>query len=87
MKKLLLILAIPLLMGAGCSSGDNEHKFSVTSDSINKSNAKCNSNYYNCEDFSTHAEAQRVYESCGGVSNDIHRLDRDKDGLACETLP
>jgi micrococcal nuclease len=47
----------------------------------------CSSNIYNCTDFSTHGEAQEVFESCGGVSNDVHGLDRDKDGLACETLP
>lgn len=46
----------------------------------------CNSNIYNCDDFSTHSEAQKVYESCGGVNNDIHQLDRDKDGSACESL-
>jgi len=28
-----------------------------------------------------------LFESCGGVSNDVHRLDRDNDGLACENLP
>ena len=47
----------------------------------------CSSNSYNCDDFSTHSEAQRVFETCGGINNDIHRLDRDKDGVACETLP
>lgn len=47
----------------------------------------CSYNAYNCTDFSTHNEAQSVYESCGGVSNDIHGLDGDKDGEACETLP
>ncbi|MDP4020946.1 MAG: thermonuclease family protein, partial [Candidatus Adlerbacteria bacterium] len=47
----------------------------------------CSSNTYNCSDFSTHAEAQAVYESCGGASNDIHRLDANKDGEACESLP
>lgn len=47
----------------------------------------CSANVYNCGDFSSHAEAQSVYEMCGGVNNDIHRLDRDKDGLACESLP
>ncbi len=47
----------------------------------------CSHNTYNCSDFSTHAEAQRVYETCGGVSNDIHKIDRDKDGVACESLP
>jgi len=47
----------------------------------------CSSNAYNCSDFKTHAEAQAVYEYCGGVSNDIHKLDADGDGQACESLP
>jgi len=47
----------------------------------------CATNLYNCSDFSTHTEAQSVYEACGGASNDVHRLDNDKDGLACESLP
>lgn len=47
----------------------------------------CSSNIYNCGDFNTHAEAQEVFEMCGGVSNDVHDLDRDNDGSACETLP
>jgi endonuclease YncB( thermonuclease family) len=47
----------------------------------------CTGNTYNCGDFATHAEAQSVYEACGGVQNDIHELDRDKDGEACESLP
>jgi micrococcal nuclease len=44
----------------------------------------CSFDAYNCGDFSTHNEAQSVYESCG---SDIHGLDRDNDGLACESLP
>jgi len=47
----------------------------------------CSFNFYNCSDFATHKEAQNVYEHCGGIDNDIHKLDRDKDGLACESLP
>ncbi len=46
----------------------------------------CGSNVYNCSDFTTHDEAQATFEYCG-VSNDIHGLDRDKDGIACESLP
>lgn len=38
-----------------------------------------------CGDFSTHAEAQAFFEAQG--PGDPHRLDRDGDGLACETLP
>lgn len=47
----------------------------------------CSYNAYNCSQFSTHEEAQSVFEYCGGVSNDIHRLDGDNDGIACESLP
>lgn len=46
----------------------------------------CDYNYYNCGDFNTHSEAQNVFEMCGGISNDIHDLDRDNDGIACESL-
>ncbi len=45
----------------------------------------CSYNAYNCGDFSTHAEAQAVYDECG--VSDIHYLDGDDDGSACETLP
>ena len=48
---------------------------------------ECSQNVYNCGNFSTHAQAQEVYEFCGGLNNDIHRLDRDADGFACEALP
>ena len=47
----------------------------------------CSYNAYNCSDFSTQSEAQSAFESCGGTSNDIHRLDGDDDGWACESLP
>jgi len=46
----------------------------------------CSTNVYNCDDFNSHSEAQYVFEYCGGLSNDIHRLDGDNDGIACEGL-
>ncbi|OGJ37717.1 MAG: hypothetical protein A2383_02355 [Candidatus Pacebacteria bacterium RIFOXYB1_FULL_39_46] len=42
---------------------------------------------YNCDDFSTQPEAQEFFEKVGGVGNDVNRLDGDKDGVACESLP
>ncbi len=42
---------------------------------------------YNCSDFETQPQAQAFFEKLGGTSNDIHRLDGDKDGVACESLP
>lgn len=47
----------------------------------------CSSNKYNCTDFKTQAEAQEVFDQCGGADNDIHKLDNNKDGEACESLP
>lgn len=42
---------------------------------------------YNCEDFSTQPDSQRFFQKVGGVGNDVNRLDGDKDGEACESLP
>jgi micrococcal nuclease len=39
---------------------------------------------YNCSDFSTQAEAQRILDAYPG---DPYKLDRDHDGVACESLP
>jgi micrococcal nuclease len=39
---------------------------------------------YNCSDFSTQAESQRVLDSTPG--EDPHNLDRDGDRIACESL-
>ena len=40
-----------------------------------------------CGDFSTHRQAQAFFIAAGGPDRDPHRLDGNKDGLACESLP
>lgn len=48
----------------------------------------CSGPDLNCSDFSTQAAAQRCYDYCKSHGyGDVFRLDRDKDGLACESLP
>jgi hypothetical protein len=48
----------------------------------------CSGDTYNCSDFSTHAQAQACYDYCKSLGRgDIHRLDRDNNGIACESLP
>lgn len=42
---------------------------------------------YNCSDFATQSEAQKFFDNAGGVAGDVNRLDGDKDGEACESLP
>ena len=40
----------------------------------------------NCSDFSTQPQSQQYFESHGGSpSNDVDGLDRDHDGIACES--
>jgi micrococcal nuclease len=44
----------------------------------------CSSNIYSCDNFMTQDGAQEIFEACGG--DDIHELDGDGDGIACESL-
>lgn len=47
----------------------------------------CSGDLYNCADFATHSQAQACYTHCVSVgAGDIHRLDADNDGTACESL-
>ncbi len=47
----------------------------------------CDRASYNCSDFKTQKEAQEVFDKCGSGGKDVHGLDRDGDGMACESLP
>lgn len=50
--------------------------------------AMCEENVYNCSDFATQSEAQEVYDTCYTAElPDRHGLDRDGDGVACQSLP
>jgi hypothetical protein len=60
---------------------------------------ECVKSDVNCDNFKTQTEAQNVYDTCadeiaqnnsniGDVKSlDIYGLDRDKDGIVCESLP
>ena len=48
----------------------------------------CHDNVLNCSDFATQTEAQACYDHCVELGQgDIHRLDSDGNGVACEGLP
>lgn len=48
----------------------------------------CSGDSLNCSDFSSHSSAQACFSYCMSVgAGDIHRLDRDGNGSACESLP
>ncbi len=57
----------------------------VKTEEARKESCSCPSSDMDCPDFSSHEEAQNVYDCCyKKYGYDKHRLDRDKDGLACE---
>ena len=41
----------------------------------------------NCSDFETWIEANEFFLQAGGPEGDPHRLDNDRDGIPCESLP
>ena len=43
----------------------------------------CSSDTYNCGDFSSCSEVMEIFNQC---DNDPNRLDRDDDGVPCESL-
>lgn len=48
----------------------------------------CAFDAYNCSDFGTQAKAQACFDYCmAQVGYDVHRLDADGNGVACESLP
>ncbi len=47
----------------------------------------CSGEMYDCPDFTVQEEAQYVYEYClKATGKDVHGLDGDDDGIACEAL-
>lgn len=47
----------------------------------------CSGDLYDCDYFRTQAEAQSCYDYCLPRAGDIHALDPDGNGQACESLP
>jgi hypothetical protein len=44
----------------------------------------CEADELNCNNFKNQQVAQDMFEACGGVGFDIHKLDPDENGIACE---
>ena len=63
--------------------GDNN---SIAVGEPNPSTPICDKDAYNCGNFTTSAEAQIVFDVCFKDNGDIHRLDADGNGKACEGL-
>lgn len=44
----------------------------------------CSGDSLNCGNFGSQSSAQACFNYCYPIAGDIHRLDRDNDGIACE---
>lgn len=91
----LISLVIFILIITGCTSETYKKNNTFNTSSLSTkasytkpssiSDCNCSSNLYNCSDFATKGEAQNMYECCiRKTGRDIHWLDDDKDGAACE---
>jgi len=91
--RLVLLLGSVALLGAGCTRSQSaldtmpQSGGKVSNPDLRTGKLPALGQDRDCPDFTTHREAQRFYESQGGPAADLHNLDRDKDGVACETLP
>ncbi|MBU1890802.1 thermonuclease family protein, partial [Patescibacteria group bacterium] len=47
----------------------------------------CDYNFYDCRDFASQEDAQSLYDCCWEkIQQDLHLIDGDEDGYACEQL-
>ncbi len=78
----IIIIIITLLL-SGCTT--SQTSLQATSDPEIKAICSCRADRYNCTDLRTRREAREIYECCmDKVGYDVHNLDGDSDGLACE---
>ena len=79
----LIIISIPFLVLTGCAAGQASEQ--IIPKLKTKTVCSCRSDRYNCDDFETRRKARELYECCiKKVGYDVHNLDGDSDGVACE---
>ena len=80
MSKIVLVILLLFSMTIifGCTEGYVEESPSLK---FQSEPDECSYNTYNCSDFDSQEEAQKIFEQC---PNDVHDLDRDNDEVACE---
>ena len=82
MFRLITILFI-LLVLTGCVASQASE--SIVLESKITTACSCRTDRYNCADFKTRRKAREKHECCmQKVGYDVHNLDGDSDGIACE---
>lgn len=78
MRKILFLILFVFFLFIGCSASSDSSTTTKICD--------CSGNIYNCANFAATSEAQTCYDYCVSQGKgDIHSLDADNDGLACES--
>jgi hypothetical protein len=73
------------LVDAQAATIFNDTTESQTVDTPHQQICDCSRDAYNCEDFESQEVAQACFDYCQKiVDEDIHDLDRNRDGVACE---
>jgi hypothetical protein len=82
MSKIIFVILIisTLFLIFGCIK-TNDYVEEGSSLKLQFKSNECSYNKYNCSDFSSQKQAQKIFKQC---PTDVHDLDRDNDGLACE---
>jgi hypothetical protein len=84
---LLITVVVVFIILSLVGVGDDSNSDEVGDSGVGDGEAYyCTADTYNCGDFESYEEALEVYDICGGVDNDVHRLDNDGDGEPCEGL-
>ena len=82
MFRLIIILFIFLVL-TGCAT--SQASIQAIAEPKTKTVCSCRTDRYNCADFETRRKARELYECCiKKVGYDVHNLDGDSDGIACE---
>ena len=84
---LAIMLAILLLLYALVPTDPDKrpHLPTDTPEGYVEPNCDCAADLYACEDFPSYTAAQKCYDFClREVAEDVHGLDEDTDGVACE---
>ena len=77
----ILIISITSLIFGCTQTETNSYVEESPSLEFQTPQEECSHNIYNCSDFNSQEEAQKIFEQC---KTDVHDLDRDNDGVACE---
>ncbi len=83
------VLILGALIGGGVwlySGDDNTSSSYVRNDDYKTTRSYEEYGDRDCGDFNSQREAQEFFEEQGGPNEDFHNLDRDGDGVVCESL-